>query len=51
MRVMDTEKHLFHDLFNNSILIDFSSTTTKTNKSLIVTEIEIGLLLATAVSI
>ena len=39
-RSMNKEEILSHDLFGNRILFDFASTTTKTNKSLIVVEIE-----------
>lgn len=38
-----------HNLLDDSILFDFSSTTTKTNKSSIVAEIEKGPLSTTAV--
>lgn len=50
MRGMVQEEHLSHDLFEDSILSDFPSTTTKIKKSLIVVEIEKYLLSTTALS-
>ena len=50
MQCMVKEEILSHDLFDDSILSDFSSTTTKVNKSLIAAEIKKDLLLTTALT-
>ena len=49
-RSMNKEEILSHDLFGNRILFDFATTTTKTNKSLIVAEIEKDLFSTTTVT-
>ena len=47
---MDKEEILSNNLLDDGIFFDFSSTTSNTNKSLIVAEIAAGLLLTTAVT-
>ena len=49
MEGINTEEILSHNLFDKSILFDFA-TTTKTNKSVVVTEIEKGLFSITAIT-
>ena len=50
MQCMVKEGILSYDLFDESIFSDFSSTTTKVNKSLIAAEIKKDLLLTTALT-